>query len=124
MDKRESTTNLAAVAMGTKPGTLIIRNAALVNVLTGLIEENTDVIVYGSSIALVGDASSHPVGKETKIIDAAGRFLLPGLIDSHMHVESTMVDLPSFAAGILPHGTTTICPDNHEITNVFGLKAV
>jgi len=124
MDKRESTTDLAAVAMGRKPGTLIIRNGSLVNVLTGIIEKNTDVIVYGTTIALVGDASSHPIGEDTEVIDATGRFLLPGLIDSHMHVESSMVDLPSFAAGILPHGTTTICPDNHEITNVFGLKAV
>ena len=124
MDKRESTTDLAAAAMGRKPGTLIIRNASLVNVLTGIIEKNTDVIVYGTTIALVGDASSHPIGEETKVIDASGKYLLPGLIDSHMHVESTMVDLPSFAAGVLPYGTTTICPDNHEITNVFGLKAV
>lgn len=124
MDRRESTVDLAATAMGRTPGTLIIRNGILVNVLTGRLEENTDIIVIGSTIALMGDASSHPVGEDTEVIDARGRYILPGLIDSHMHVESTMVDLPSFAAGILPHGTTTICPDNHEITNVFGLKAV
>jgi adenine deaminase len=57
-------------------------------------------------------------------VDAAGKYLVPGFIDSHMHVESSMVDLCSYAAGVLPHGTTTICPDNHEITNVFGLEAV
>jgi adenine deaminase len=124
MDKRESTENLAAAAMGRIPGDIIIRNGTLVNVLTGLIEKNTDIIIKGNTIAFVGNASVHLADENTKIIDAKGKYILPGLIDSHMHVESSMVDLPSFAAGILPHGTTTICPDNHEMTNVFGVKAV
>lgn len=119
-----STADLAAVAMGAIPGSLIIRGGTLVNVLTALMEKHTDVIVHEGFIAFVGDASGHPVGEDTIEIDASGRFILPGLIDSHMHVESSMVDLPSFTAGILPHGTTTICPDNHEMTNVFGMKAV
>ena len=119
-----STAALAAVAMGKVPGTLIIRGGTLVNVLTARLETNMDVIVHEGFIAFVGDASGHPVGENTVVVDASGRYILPGLIDSHMHVESSMVDLPSFAAGILPHGTTTICPDNHEMTNVFGMKAV
>ena len=119
-----STAALAAVAMGSMPGNLIIRGGTLINVLTARMEEHTDVIVYEGFIAFVGDASGHPVGEDTIEIDASGQFILPGLIDSHMHVESSMVDLPSFAAGILPHGTTAICPDNHEMTNVFGMKAV
>jgi adenine deaminase len=120
----EISRELAAVAMGQLPGEIIIRNGKLVNVLTTLIEDNTDVIMYGGFIAFVGDASDHPVDKNTRIIDAEEKYIIPGLIDSHMHVESSMIDLRSFAAGILPHGTTTICPDNHEMTNVFGLKAV
>lgn len=119
-----STTALAAVALGTKPGSLIIRGGTLVNVLTARLEKNVDVIVQEGFIAFVGDASGHPVDGATRVIQAEGRFILPGLIDSHMHVESSMVDLPAFAAGILPHGTTTICPDNHEMTNALGLKAV
>ena len=116
------TRDLAAVAMGQLKGDLLVKNTKLVNVLTGLIEENIDIITFGEFIAFVGDASNHP--SPDTVIDGDGRYLIPGLIDSHMHVESSMIDLPSFAAGILPHGTTTICPDNHEMTNVFGLKAV
>ena len=120
----EVTQDLAATAMGEMPADLVIRNGNLVNVNTGMIQEDVDVVVKHGYIALVGDASHIQTNDQARIVDASGRYLLPGLIDSHMHVESTMVDLPSFAAGVLPHGTTTICPDIHEITNVFGLKAV
>ncbi len=124
IDKSYISGELASVAMGRIPGDMIIRGGKLVNVLTAVIEDNIDVIVYKGYIALVGDASNHPAGEGTEIIDAEGLYIIPGLIDSHMHVESSMIDLVSFAAGILPHGTTTICPDNHEMTNVLGLKAV
>jgi len=120
----EVTRDLAAVAMGTQPADLIIRNGRLVNVNVGRIQDNVDVVVRHGLIALVGNADHILKDENTQIVDAKGRFLVPGFIDSHMHVESSMVDLRSFAAGILPHGTTTICPDNHEITNVFGVKAV
>lgn len=120
----EVTQDLAATAMGMQPADLIIRNGKLVNVNIARIQEGVDVVVRHGIIALVGDATNILVDENTKVIDAKDRYLVPGFIDSHMHVESTMVDLPSFAAGILPHGTTTICPDNHEMTNVFGLKAV
>lgn len=120
----EVTRDLAATAMGTQAADLILRNGTLINVNTGRIQNNIDVAVRHGLIALVGDAGHVLADEHTRIVDLNGRYLVPGLIDSHMHVESTMVDLPSFAAGILPHGTTTIAPDNHEITNVFGLKAV
>lgn len=120
----EVTRDLAAVAMGTQPADLIIRNGKLVNVNTAVIQEGMDVVVRHGMIALVGSADHVMTDENTRIVDAGGRYLVPGFVDSHMHVESTMVDLPSFAAGVLPHGTTTIAPDNHEITNVFGLKAV
>ena len=116
--------DLAAVAMKQKPGDIILRNAKLVNVLTALIEDHVDIIIYAGFIAFVGDASKHPVDDSTTVIDVAQKFVIPGLIDSHMHVESSMIDLRSFVSGVLPQGTTTICPDNHEMTNVFGIKAV
>ncbi|ACN15556.1 AdeC [Desulforapulum autotrophicum HRM2] len=115
---------LAQVAMGRCPADLIIKNGRLVNVITAQVQPNMDIAVYKGYIALVGDASHVRTDENTRIIDAENRYLMPGLIDSHMHVESSMVDLCSFAAGILPHGTTTICPDNHEMTNVLGLRAV
>ena len=120
----EVTQDIAATAMGRQPADLIIKNGRLVNVNTAQIQDNIDIAVRHGFIALVGDANHIPADENTQIIDAAGRYLVPGFIDSHMHVESSMVDLRSFAAGVLPQGITTIAPDNHEITNVFGLRAV
>ncbi|OHT06209.1 AdeC [Tritrichomonas foetus] len=121
----QCTKNLAAVATGRMPADLLIRNGKLVNVNVGYIQQNIDVAVKDGFIAYVGSHADHiQVDDHTKIIDANGRYLVPGFIDSHMHIESSMVDPRSFAAGVLPNGVTTICPDNHEITNVFGLKAV
>lgn len=120
----EVTQDMAATAIGMQPADLIIRNGRLVNVNVSRIQDNMDVVVRHGLIALVGNANHIPVAEHTRVVDAQGRFLVPGFIDSHMHVESSMVDLCSFATGVLPHGTTTICPDIHEITNVFGLRAV
>jgi len=120
----EITQDLVATAMGNQPADLIIRNGRLVNVNTAQVQTGIDVVVRHGWIALVGDASGVLVDEHTQEVDAADRYLVPGFIDSHMHIESAMVDLPSFAAGVLPHGTTTICPDIHEITNVLGLRAV
>ncbi len=118
------TRDISAVAMGFLPADLIIRNGKLINVNTAQIQPDIDVAIKHGFIALVGNADHVLTDGKTIVVDAKGRYLAPGFIDSHMHVESTMVDIRSFTAGILPHGTTTICPDNHEITNVFGLKAV
>jgi len=120
----EVTRDITAVAMGFQPADLIIKNCKLVNVNTAQVQPGIDVAVKHGFIALVGNADHVLSDEKTNIIDANGRYLSPGFIDSHMHVESSMVDVRSFAAGVLPHGTTTICPDNHEITNVFGLRAV
>jgi adenine deaminase len=110
--------------MGREPADLIIRNGRLVNVNIGRIQDGIDVVVREGIICLVGDASHVKVADHTKIVDAQGRFLVPGFIDTHEHVESSMIDIRSFAAAVLPEGTTTIACDNHEITNVFGLRAV
>ena len=118
------TKNLAAVAMGFLPADLLIRNGKLVNVNVGYIQENIDVAVKDGFIAFVGEGSHIKTDEHTRIVDATNKYLVPGFIDSHMHIESSMIDPITFTKGVLPHGVTTICPDNHEITNVFGLKAV
>jgi adenine deaminase len=120
------TRDLAAVAMGSLPADLIIRNGNLVNVNIGCIQKNIDVAVKHGFIVYVGQESEGKIKTDdhTKIVDANGRYLVPGFIDSHVHIESSMTDPRHFIKGILPRGTTTICPDNHEITNVLGLKAV
>ncbi len=118
------TKNLAAVAMGFLPADLLIRNGKLVNVNVGYIQEHIDIAVKDGFIAFVGEGSHIKTDEHTKIVDANNRYLVPGFIDSHMHIESSMIDPITFTKGVLPHGVTTICPDNHEITNVFGLPAV
>ncbi|HTX79626.1 MAG TPA: adenine deaminase C-terminal domain-containing protein [Longilinea sp.] len=120
----EVTLDVVATAMGREPADLIIKNGRLVNVNTARIQDGMTVAVRHGIIAYVGKGDHLIADEHTKVVDANGRFLVPGFIDTHDHVESSMVDVVSFAEAILPHGTTTIACDNHEITNVFGLRAV
>jgi len=115
---------VVATAMGREPADLIIRNGRLVNVNIARIQDGVDVAVRDGIIAFVGQGGHLVADAHTRVVDAGGRFLVPGFIDTHDHVESSLVDVRSFAAGILPEGTTTIACDNHELTNVFGLRAV
>ena len=114
---------LSAVAMGRRPADTVIRNARLVNVCTGELQENIDVAIAEGRIALVGDAA-HCVGEGTEVIDAAGACLAPGFMDGHIHVESSMMTVRGYAEAVLPHGTTGIYMDPHEIGNVLGLPGV
>jgi adenine deaminase len=120
----EVTLDVVATAMGREPADLIIKNGRLVNVNVARIQDGVTVAVRHGIIAHVGKGDHLLADKHTKVVDAGGRFLVPGFIDTHDHVESSMVDVVSFAEAILPHGTTTIACDNHEITNVFGIRAV
>lgn len=120
----EVTQEVVASAMGREPADLIIKNGTLVNVNIGRMQEGVDIAVREGFICVVGDTSHVLTDENTIIVDAAGRYIAPGFIDTHLHVESSMIDVRSFAAAVLPEGTTTIACDNHEITNVFGLRAV
>ena len=120
----QTTRRLVAVAMGREPADLVIRGGRWVSVQSGEIIPGTEVAVSGERIAYVGEDASHTIGDETHVIDADGRFLVPGLLDAHMHVESGMVTVTEFVRAIAPHGTTGIFIDPHEIANVFGLKGV
>jgi adenine deaminase len=75
-------------------------------------------------VAFVGADASHTVGKDTVVIDARGKYLVPGLLDGHMHVESGMVTITEFVRTVAQRGTTCMFIDPHEIANVFGLKGV
>lgn len=119
----EVTRTLAEVALGTKKADLVVKNGTLVNVYTGELLPNTDVAVAEGRIAYVGDAT-HTIGENTLVIDAAGRYISPGLLDGHMHVESTMLSVTEFAKAALVKGTTGIFMDPHEIANVFGNDGV
>jgi len=115
---------LIDVAMGRTPADLVIRNGRWVNVHSGEIIPGTDIAIAAGRIAYAGPDGAHSVGPDTKVIDAAGRYLLPGLCDGHMHVESGMVTVTEFARAVIPHGTTSMFIDPHEIANVLGLPGV
>ncbi len=115
---------LVAVAMGREPADLVIRNGKWVSVQTGEIIPHTDVAVVDGRIAFVGSDASHTIGENTAVVDAEGMYLVPGLLDGHMHVESGMVTVTEFVRAVAPHGTTGMFVDPHEIANVFGLKGV
>lgn len=117
------TRDLSAVAMGLSPAETVIVNARLVNVATREIEENAGVAVVKGRIAAVGDVR-HCIGPETRVIDACGRYLAPGLIDGHIHIESSMLTPCEYARAVIPHGTTAIMPDPHEICNLLGIEGV
>lgn len=119
----EVTKQLVLVASGKEKADLVIKNGTLVNVNTGELLPHIDVAVSHGRIALVGDAS-HTIGEATKIIDANGLYIAPGFVDSHIHVESSMVTVKEYAKAVMPHGTTTIMMDPHEIANVLGLEGI
>lgn len=116
--------NLVDVAMGRKPADLVIKQGIWVSVQSGEFIPNTDVAVTGGRIAYVGPDASHTINETTQIIQASGRYLVPGLMDAHMHVESGMLTVTEFVQAVIPHGTTAMFVDPHEIANVFGLKGV
>jgi adenine deaminase len=114
---------LTTVSMGRTPAELVIRNGRLVDVHTREILDGADVAVAHGRVAMFGDVS-HTIGPATEQIDAEGAFLVPGLIDTHLHVESVLVTVTRFAEAVLPLGTTTAFIDNHEMANVFGLEGM
>ncbi len=118
------TRGLVDVAMGREKADLVIRNGQWICVQSGEILPGTDIAVLKDRIAYVGEDASHTIGENTKIIDADGKYLVPGLLDAHMHVESGMVTITEFVRAVAPRGTTGMFIDPHEIANVFGLKGV
>ncbi|MDR1043074.1 MAG: adenine deaminase [Clostridiales Family XIII bacterium] len=109
--------HLIDVAAGRAPADLVVKRAKVVDVFTREIVEG-DVAVAGGVVAGVGSYE----GREE--IDAAGRYLSPGLIDGHMHLESTMVRPSQFATAAVPHGTTAVIADPHEVANVCGTDGI
>jgi adenine deaminase len=109
--------DLIAVARGEAPADLLLKNAQLVNVLSGEVHA-ADVSVFQGRVAGIGEYQAHHV------VDAGGRFICPGLIDAHVHLESPMVQPAEFARAVVPRGTTAVVCDPHEIANVLGLDGV
>jgi adenine deaminase len=106
------------VARGDEPGDLALRNGSLVNVYTGEIYD-TDVIIAGEKIVALG-----PGYEAHEEIDLAKRYIAPGFINAHVHIEISMINPPQFARAVVPRGTTSVTTDPHEIANVCGLAGV
>jgi adenine deaminase len=121
---KKLTRALVDTAMGRASADVVIRNGRWVSVQSGEIIPKTDVAVKDGHIAYVGEDARHTIGKKTKVIDAKGKYLVPGLLDGHMHVESGMVTVTEFVRAVAVRGTTGMFIDPHEMANIFGLRGV
>lgn len=104
-------------AMGQEPADLVLKNAAYVNVFANEVS-TADIAVAEGVIVGMGTYS----GRAER--DCAGKLVLPGFLDSHIHLESSLVAPAEFARAVLPHGTTTVIADPHEIANVMGADGI
>ena len=116
--------DLVNTAAGRTPADTIIKGGIWVNVHTRETLPDHDIAITKGRIAFVGPDASHCKGPDTQIIEAKGRYMIPGLCDGHMHIESGMLTPAEFARAVIPHGTTSMFTDPHEIANVLGLKGV
>ena len=119
----EVRTRLIRVALGDEPAETVLRGARIVNVFTREIVSG-DVVMAAGRIAAVGDSGEQLIGPDTEVIDAGGRFVAPGLIDPHMHLESSNITVTELARAIVPRGVLSVCEDPHEIANVLGTAGV
>lgn len=107
-----------AIARGHEPADLLLTNLQLINVHTGEIYP-TEIAIAGSRIVGVGEGYA-----AKKTLDLGGRYVSPGLIDAHVHIESSLCTPPEFAKAVLARGITTVITDPHEIANVLGLEGI
>lgn len=115
--EKEKLEERLAVSAGRKKADVVIKNGKIVNVFSGKVQE-TSVAVCDGVIAGLGDYEGE------QVIDAGGCHVLPGLIESHMHIESSFVTPEEIGRLLVPHGTTTIIADPHEIVNVAGIRGL
>jgi adenine deaminase len=110
--------HLISVARGSQPADLILSNVKIINVFTGEIEPG-NIAIFGDRIVGIGNYHN-----AKKVIDLKGKYLAPGLIDGHVHLESSMLDVGQYARAVVPHGTLSIVTDLHEIANVSGTAGI
>ncbi len=122
---KEERARLIRTARAIEPATLVIKNVNLVATTTGEILENMSIIVSGRRIASIvkGDPEKY-IGLRTNVIDGHGQYAMPGFIDAHIHIESSLLTPTGFSMLALKHGTTTVVADPHEIANVLGVDGV
>ncbi|WP_424987965.1 adenine deaminase [Microbulbifer sp. S227A] len=116
--------DLIAVAACRAPADTVIRGGTWVNVHSRELLGDHDIAISHGRIACVTPDASYCIGTDTQVIEARGRFMIPGLCDAHMHIESGMLTPAEFSRAVIPHGTTSMFTDPHEIANVLGLAGV
>ncbi len=115
---------LIAVAAGRDAADMVIRGGIWINVHSREALPDHSIAIAAGRVAFVGPDAGHCIGPDTQIIEAKGRYMIPGLCDAHMHIESGMLTPAEFARAVIPHGTTSMFTDPHEIANVLGLDGV
>ncbi|GIT87400.1 adenine deaminase [Roseobacter sp. OBYS 0001] len=120
----DTAADLIAVATGRMAADMLIRGGKWVNVHTREVLDGYDIAIIHGRIACVVPDATNCTGPDTQIIRANGRYMIPGLCDGHMHIESGMLTPAEFARAVIPHGTTSMFTDPHEIANVLGLEGV
>ena len=123
VSEKADRSRLIAAEMQKIPCDLTIENVQLVNVITGEIYPASVDVLDGTIVRVREEGQTTEV-PSTEIYDGKGAYLMPGFIDAHMHVESTMMIPENFARIAVPWGTTTVCTDPHEIGNVMGIPGV
>ncbi|MDD4635397.1 MAG: amidohydrolase family protein, partial [Dehalococcoidales bacterium] len=108
---------LISVAKGDQPADLVITNAKIINVFNGEIEEG-NIAIADEYIAGIGD---YTLGKD--VADVQGKYVIPGYINAHVHIESSMIDIAEYSLTVVPRGTLGIVTDLHELSNVLGIEA-
>src|SRR5665213_4161508 len=120
---RASKRKLSNVALGSEHADLVIRGGALVNVYTREVYP-AEIAIAGNRIAAVDVDLSHAVGPLTDVLDADGRFLVPGFIDTHSHVHESQLPIPEYARAVIARGTTSVSTDFYGELVVGGVAAV
>ena len=123
VSEKADRSRLIQAAMQEIPCDLTIQNVKLVNVITGEIYP-ASVDILDGHIVRVREEGQETTQPSREVYDGHGAYLMPGFIDAHMHVESTMMIPENFARAVVPWGTTTVCTDPHEIGNVCGIPGV
>ncbi|MGA1761302.1 MAG: amidohydrolase family protein, partial [Paracoccaceae bacterium] len=115
MPKTQSLSTRITQAAGTAPADVVLRGGRVFDTVTGLFIDG-DVAICGDTIVGIGDSYDG-----TEIIDVSGKTLVPGFIDTHLHIESSLVTPYEFDRCVAPYGVTTVICDPHEIANVIGV---
>ncbi|WP_455463150.1 adenine deaminase [Candidatus Hodarchaeum mangrovi] len=115
--------NLISCSRGEIPSDFLLRNGTLVNVITRELYK-ADISIYHNYIANIAAPEELNPSNTKQVLDISGKFISPGFIETHLHIESTMLPPIEFTKAVIPHGTTTVLLDPHEIGNALGIMGL